>query len=167
MENGGKWALSTIIDKLTNIIGRSMFFLMVSLVGLNVISFWFSGRRYGQLEELVVSCLVWVTFISLGQHYRDKECIRADFLLTAIPPKAQKIVEIITDVASLIIGAVILYFALKLMLRSTNKYTGVLKICYFWIDMGLALGFLSLVCTIVHKYIPNKNNTALPEKEAE
>ena len=119
MENGGKWALSTIIDKLTNIIGGSMFFLMVSLVGLNVISFWFSGRRYGQLEELVVSCLVWVTFISLGQHYRDKECIRADFLLTAIPPKAQKIVEIITDVASLIIGAVILYFALKLMLRST------------------------------------------------
>ena len=66
------------MDKLMDVIGGSMFFLMVALTGFNVISFWTTGRRYGQLEELVVSCLVWVSYISLGQHYRDKECIRAD-----------------------------------------------------------------------------------------
>ncbi len=130
-----------------------MFFIMVSLTGFNVISFWTTGRRYGQLEELVVSCLVWVTYIGLGKHYREKECIRADFLITALPPRGQKAVDVVTDLATLIIGGVILFFGVQLMLRSTNKFTGVLKICYFWIDMGLVIGFLSLVYNILLKYV--------------
>ena len=142
------------MDKLMDVIGGSMFFLMVALTGFNVISFWTTGRRYGQLEELVVSCLVWVSYISLGQHYRDKECIRADFLLTAMPPKGQRIVECLTDLATMVIAAVILFFGIQLMLRSTNKYTGVLKLCYFWIDLGLVMGFISLVYNIIWKYIP-------------
>ena len=159
-----QWNFVSFMDKIVDIIGGSMFFVMVALTGFNVISFWTTGRRYGQLEELVVSCLVWVSYISLGQHYRDKECIRADFLLTALPPKGQKIVEVVTDLASLVIGGVILFFGLQLMLRSTNKFTGVLKICYFWIDMGLVLGFVSLVFNIVIKYIPHKK---AQEKEAD
>ena len=152
------------MDKLVDAVGGSMFFIMVLLTGFNVVSFWVPGRRYGQLEELVVSCLVWVSYISLGQHYRDKECIRADFLLTALPPKGQRIVEFLTDLASLVIGGVILYFGLMLMLRSTNKHTGVLKICYFWIDLGLVLGFVSLVFNIVWKYLPHKKEQ---EKEGD
>lgn len=146
-----------LMDKLMDIIGGSMFFVMVALTGFNVISFWTTGRRYGQLEELVVSCLVWVSYISLGQHYRDKECIRADFLLTAMPPKGQRIVECLTDLATMVIAAVILFFGIQLMLRSTNKYTGVLKLCYFWIDLGLVMGFISLVYNIIWKYIPKKS----------
>ena len=161
-----KWNFTAFMDKIVDIVGGSMFFVMVALTGFNVISFWTTGRRYGQLEELVVSCLVWVSYISLGQHYRDKEWIRADFLLTAIPPKAQQIVEVVTDLASLVIGGVILFFGVRLMLRSTNKYTGVLKICYFWIDMGLVLGFVSLVYNIVRKYVPHKKSEAA-RKEGE
>lgn len=146
-----------LMDKLMDIIGGSMFFVMVALTGFNVISFWTTGRRYGQLEELVVSCLVWVSYISLGQHYRDKECIRADFLLTAMPPKGQRIVECLTDLATMVIAAIILFFGVQLMLRSTNKYTGVLKLCYFWIDLGLVMGFISLVYNIIWKYIPKKS----------
>ena len=152
------------MDKLMDVIGGSMFFLMVALTGFNVISFWTTGRRYGQLEELVVSCLVWVSYISLGQHYRDKECIRADFLLTAMPPKGQRIVECLTDLATMVIAAVILFFGIQLMLRSTNKYTGVLKLCYFWIDLGLVMGFISLVYSIIWKYIPKKSPHEKEEK---
>ena len=152
------------MDKLMDVIGGSMFFLMVALTGFNVISFWTTGRRYGQLEELVVSCLVWVSYISLGQHYRDKECIRADFLLTAMPPKRQRIVECLTDLATMVIAAVILFFGIQLMLRSTNKYTGVLKLCYFWIDLGLVMGFISLVYSIIWKYIPKKSPHEKEEK---
>ena len=152
------------MDKLMDAIGGSMFFVMVALTGFNVISFWTTGRRYGQLEELVVSCLVWVSYISLGQHYRDKECIRADFLLTSMPPKGQRIVECLTDLATMVIAAVILFFGIQLMLRSTNKYTGVLKLCYFWIDLGLVMGFISLVYNIIWKYIPKKSPHEKEEK---
>lgn len=147
-------SFTAFMDKIMDFIGGTMFFMMVLLTGFNVISFWTTGRRFGQLEELVVSCLVWVSYISLGEHYREKDCIRADFLLTALKPKAQKIVEMLTDLAVLIIAGIILFFGVQLMMRSTNKFTGVLKLCYFWIDMGLVFGFLSLVYNVVMKYIP-------------
>ena len=92
----------------------------------------------------------------MGSHYIKKQHIRVDFLLTKLSPKGQKIADVINDVAVLIIGVFILYFGWKLMWKSTNKYTGVLKICYFWIDLGLVLGFASMIFLIVLKYIPRK-----------
>lgn len=150
-----QWDPVSFMDRVVDAVGGSMFFIMVALTGFNVISFWTTGRRYGQLEELVVSCLVWVTYICLGRSYREKTCIRADFLLAALPPKGQKIVELLTDAITLIIGGFILAIGIQLMLRSTDKYTGVLKICYFWIDLGLVLGFASLVFNILYRYFPH------------
>jgi TRAP-type C4-dicarboxylate transport system permease small subunit len=142
------------MDKVIDVMGGSMFFIMVLFTGFNVISFWTTGRRYGQIEEVVTSCLVWVSYLCLGEHYRKKECISADFLVAALPPLGKKITSVFMDIASFIIGAFILYYGIRLMMRSTNKFTGVLKICYFWIDMGLVLGFVSLVYNIVLKYLP-------------
>ena len=68
-------SFTAFMDKIMDFIGGTMFFMMVLLTGFNVISFWITGRRFGQLEELVVSCLVWVSYISLGEHYREKDCI--------------------------------------------------------------------------------------------
>lgn len=145
-----------VLDKAENIIGGSMFFIMILFLAFNVCSWWLTGKRMGQLEEAVTACLVWVSYINMGSHYRKKQHIRVDFLLTKLSPKGQKIADIMNDVCSFIIGAVVLYFGWKLMLRSRTKFTGVLKICYFWIDLGLVLGFASLLFNIIYKYIPHK-----------
>lgn len=159
-------SLEEVIDRLTDLIGGSMFFLMIAFIGYNVFSFWTTGRRYGQLEEFVLTCLVWVSYISLGEHYRKKQCIRADFLITCLPPRGQKAVDLLCDLASFIIGAFVLYFAVMLTMKSTNKLTGVLKISYFWIDLGVVLGFFSLLLNIVRKYLPGAAAKA-PGEEGE
>lgn len=146
------------MDRAIDVVGGSMFFVMVFFTGFNVFSFWTTGRRYGQIEEVVISCLVWVSYLCLGEHYRKNECISADFLVQALPPTGKKIVSVFMDVASLVIGAFVLYFGIRLMMRSTNKFTGVLKICYFWIDMGLVFGFVSLVYNIILKNLPFSND---------
>ena len=145
-----------VVETIENIVGTSMFFMMIILLTFNVCSWLFFKKRYGQLEEAVTACLVWVSYINMGSHYIKKQHIRVDFLLTKLSPKGQKIADVINDVAVLIIGVFILYFGWKLMWKSTNKYTGVLKICYFWIDLGLVLGFASMIFLIVLKYIPRK-----------
>lgn len=145
----------TVADKAMDVLGGTLFFLMVALVGFNVISFWLTKRRYGELEELVVSCLVWVSYISLGSHYRKKECIRADFLLSALSLKWQKILDVLIDIASFIIGSVVLYYGFMLMIGSMRRYTGTFKIPYFYIVMGLVIGFVSLLVNIVLKHLPD------------
>ena len=39
-----------------------------------------------------------------------------------------------------------------------------LKLCYFWIDLGLVMGFISLVYNIIWKYIPKKSPHEKEEK---
>jgi predicted membrane protein len=59
------------------------------------------------------------------------------------------------------IGAVVLYLAIKLTGKSMNKYTAIIKISYFWIDLGVVFGFISLLLNIILKNIPSK----LPKNE--
>lgn len=149
-------SFSRIVEAAENWIGASMFFVMIMFLAFNVCSWWLAGKRFGQLEEAVTACLVWVSYINMGSHYRKKQHIRVDFLLTKLSPKGQLIADIINDVCSFVIGVFVLYFGWKLMMKSTTKYTAVMHICYFWIDLGLVLGFISLLVNIVYKYLPKK-----------
>lgn len=155
-----------VIDAVENIVGSSMFFVMIMLLAFNVCSWWFAKKRYGQLEEAVTACLVWVSYINMGSHYRNKQHIRVDFLLTKLSPKGQKIADILNDVCVFIIGSFVLYFGWKLMWKSRTKFTGVLKICYFWIDLGLVLGFISMLFNIIYRYLPKKK-VATESKEVQ
>ena len=141
-----------------------MFFIMVFFTGITVFSMWFIGKRYSQLEEIVLAAYVWVAYLSLGHHYRDKQCVSVDFIVERLPEKAKKVVEILVDIVSFVIGFVILVLAWKLMMKSVNKYTAVVKISYFWIDMGVVVGFLSLVVNIIGKYLPDADNEVIEEE---
>lgn len=148
-----KLTFTKVMDKLTDFVGGWMFFVMVAILAINVFSYWTTGKRYGSWEELSRAIMVWVAFVSLGSHYRDKQCVQVDVLYQYLPPRGKKILEVLIDVASFVIGTVILYFSVKLMLASTDKMTGVLRISYVWIDLGVVLGFISLLYNIIRKYV--------------
>ena len=147
-----KKTFTDILDRCVDIIGGSIFAMMVLCEAYNVFSWWTRHRRYGQLEELVTAGLVWIVFLAIGFHYRNNSTVKVDFLLNAMPAEKRRKVDVITDLLSLIIGAFTLYYATKLMLKSTNKVTNVLKICYVWIDLGVVLGYISLIYNIFYKY---------------
>ena len=49
----------------------------------------------------------------------------------------------IIDVVTLTVSLIITYFAVILTVRSTNKFTAILKIPYFFIDLAIVVGFAS------------------------
>lgn len=147
-----KWTVNAVLDKCVDVTGGVIFAMMVFCEGFNVVSWWVRHRRYGQLEELVTAGLVWIVFLAIGIHYRKNSTVKVDFLLNAMPAEKRKKVDVVTDILSFIIATVTLYFATKLMLKSTNKVTNVLKICYVWIDLGVVLGYISLLYNIIYKY---------------
>lgn len=147
--------IERVSDRVLDYLGGAVFFFMILLIGINVLSLWITGRRYAQLEELVLSGFVWVTYISIGNHYRKKQHIAVDFLVGMLRPKARKTVEIISDIIVLIVGVIVLFGTWKLLGLSIDKYTPLLKLRFLWIDLGLFLGFVSLVGNIIVKYIPS------------
>ncbi len=141
-------------DKVIDSLGGGMFFLMIVFIAVNVLSLWFTGRRYAQLEEIVLSGFVWVTYISLGSHYRKKQHIAVDFIVERLRPEIKKVIEIISDVIVFFIGIIVLFGTWKLLVLSIDKFTPMLKLRFFWIDLGLFFGFISLIGNILTKYIP-------------
>ena len=164
-----KLTFTSVLDKSVDIIGGSIFAMMVLCEAYNVASWWIRHRRYGQLEELVTAGMVWIVFLAIGLHYRKNSTVKVDFLLNAMPAEKRRKVDVVTDLLSLIIGAFTLYYATKLMLKSTNKVTNVLKICYVWIDLGVVLGYISLIYNIFYKYylMIFKKNGVSEESEEE
>lgn len=150
--------------KVLDWIGGGLFFVIIGLTAVNAVTFWLWGKKYPQLDEIVMASFVWVSFISLGHHYRDKSAISVDFILERFTGKTRKCLEIFNDVASFVIGAAILYFAWLLMVNSVNKYTAILKLRFCYIDLGIVIGFFSLLVNIICKYLPGGEET---EKETE
>jgi len=152
--------LCRVVNTLTDIVGGCLFAAMLFLSGFNVFSWWIAGRRYGQLEELILTFFVWVSYITLGQHYKRNEMIRVDFLVKLLPPKGQKVVELIDDIICLVIGVTVLYLALKLTLKSGNKLTSILDIPYSVIDSAIVVGMITLIIGIALKYLPAAKKAA-------
>lgn len=144
------------VNRTIDTVGGVLFAIMLFFSGYNVFSWWVAGKRYGQLEEIVLACFVWVAYISLGQHYKRQECIRVDFIVSVLPPKLKKVIDFLADVASFVIGCLIAWFAIQLTMKSGNKLTAVVKIPYALIDAGVVVGMVSLLIAIVLKYIPEK-----------
>ena len=144
--------MALYVNRTIDTIGGVLFAVMLFFSGYNVFSWWILGKRYGQLEEIVLACFVWVAYISLGQHYKRQECIRVDFIVSVLPPRVKKAVDFLADLASFIIGCLIAWFAIQLTLKSGNKLTAVVK------------GMISLLIAIILKYIPEKPGTGAEEE---
>ena len=156
--------MALYVNRTIDTIGGVLFAVMLFFSGYNVFSWWILGKRYGQLEEIVLACFVWVAYISLGQHYKRQEYIRVDFIVSGLPPRVKKAVDFLADLASFIIGCLIAWFAIQLTLKSGNKLTAVVKIPYALIDMGVVVGMISLLIAIILKYIPEKPGTGAEEE---
>lgn len=141
------------VDRLIDLIGSVMLGLMLVLSLFNVLSSWITKNRYGEIEELVLICFVWVVYMGIGLLYKTKEHISVSFLVQMLPPKGQKIMLVVNDVIVFVSSSIILYYAVKLTIKSVTKYTSVLKVPYCYIDAAVAVGFLSLMIHLLHKLI--------------
>jgi len=143
------------IGKMIDIIGSFMFSAMVLLTMFNVASDWMFNRRYGEIQEFVLAAFVWVGYVGMGELYKSDEHISVDLLGKSLPEKANRILSIFIDLIVMIISVIIMYFAIVLTLKSSTKYTAVLKIPYIYIDLAVVIGFTSTVIYAIQNIVKN------------
>ena len=149
---------------LESVLGGMMFFVMIFFIGINVFFWWFQGRKFAQLDEIVLGAYVWVTYLCLGTHYIDRSCVSVDFLVQIASPSVRKVLDVIRDAATFIIASVVCWYGTRLMMNSFDKYTAIIKIPYAYIELGLVIGTLTLLIKIILKYIPDPEE---PQKAGE
>ena len=131
------------IGMIINVIGGTMFVAIVVPAIFNVASYWIFDRSFGQITEFVLAASVWVSYVGMGELYKSGDHISVDLLQKSLPDGANRILRLIIDVVTLTVSLIITYFAVILTVRSTNKFTAILKIPYFFIDLAVVVGFAS------------------------
>lgn len=141
------------LDKGIDFIGCISFACILVFTSSNVVFAWFFDMRYPQIDELVNTFFVWVTYVGAGLLYKNDEHISVDFVVRMLPAKLQHVCDILVDVFSLCISAVMTKLAWQLAAKSFNKTTPVLHIPFTIIDFALVIGFFTLAAYIIVKLI--------------
>ena len=141
------------LDKGIDFIGCVSFASIFVFTSSNIVFEWFFDMRYPQVDEIVNTFFVWVTYVGAGLLYKNGEHISVDFIVKMMPEKIQRCCDIFVDVFSLFISVVMTNLAWKLAAKSFNKTTPVLRIPFTYIDFALVVGFFTLAAYIVAKLI--------------
>jgi TRAP-type C4-dicarboxylate transport system permease small subunit len=146
-----------------DIIGGVMLSVTILLTMFNVFGDWVFDKKFGEIDELTLAAFVWVVYIGMGELYKSGEHIRVDLLEKLLHEKANRILRIYIDVIDLIVSVAVTYYAVVLTIRSITKYTAILKIPYFYIDMAVVIGFASLVIYAIIDIL--KNTCGIKQKK--
>lgn len=140
-------------EKIIDWIGSVLFFLMLISTFFNIFSYWFTGKRYAEFDEIVLTLFVWVVFVACGPLYKHGEHIQVSFILDSFKPRARNIANLIIDIFVAFISSLVIYYTWKLTSRSFSKYTQVLKLPYAIIDIGVLFGYISLLIASIAKAV--------------
>lgn len=143
------------IEKGIDFIGSASLVLIVLLTSGNIVTNWLFDMRYPEVDDMVNTLFVWVTYISTGVLYKNGKQVTVDFVVDAMPPMAQKICNIFVDAFTLVISCVMTKLAWTLSLKSVNKTTPSMGIPYSIIDFALVVGFATMVVYIAVKLFVN------------
>jgi len=136
--------IKSIFLNIEEIICCSALVITIMSVLINTISGWVTGKRYGELIEIALIGFVWVIFMGLGIVNKYSNHIRIDFIIDALPKGIRKIIIPIVEVLCIVFCLYIAYYASILTMGAVNKTTSLLRISYFYIDLAVVLGFISL-----------------------
>lgn len=146
------------LDFCIEIIGCLSFAAMIIFTMGNVFSDWFAGKRFAELDEIVQTFFVWVTYVGMGVLYKNGEQMHVDFLVNLLPEKWKKVNEVFVDLFTLGISCIMFYLSWVLAAKSMNKTTAVLRIPYTIIDFALVIGFCTMVLYIIVKIVNDVRN---------
>lgn len=158
--HGKKITVDGVIDLISSVAFVGLLLLTLS----NVLCDWITQKRFGEIEELVQILFVWTVYAEAGLLYKNDEHIKVTFIYNLFPPRGQRVLSILIDLISFATASVTAYFALKLAIKSINKYTSVLHFSYFYIDMAVVVGFVFLAVFIIYKMVRSLR-TGLSEGE--
>ena len=110
-------------------------------------------------------CLIWATYIGMGILFRVNGHCSMDFIVNALPPKAQNTLRIFTDIAILVVCVLTVRYSWALAIKSFSKKLILIKLPYFWVDIPITIGYAHLLLLVIGDIVIRINRLIHWDKE--
>lgn len=133
------------------IIVTTIFFVMTTLVALQVVLRFVFQTGFAWAEEVSRYLFVWVIFLAVSYATRSNRHIKLSVILALFPDKGKRIMSIVSDFLFFIFSALILYYCYQVV-ASTQAYGDMavtidvtLNVLYAAGVVGFALNTIRLI----------------------
>jgi len=152
-------------DKIVYIIGGTGLLTCVGMCGANILMWWFAGRRIAVNDEISLFGLIWATYIGMGILYRVNGHCTMDFIVKAMPPKAQRVIRILNNIVIIAVCILTIHYSWQLALKSFTKKLVLTKIPYFYVDISITIGYAHLMFLAIGDTVANVYRMVCRRKE--
>lgn len=150
----------------------SLFFVMTSLVALQVILRFVFQTGFSWAEEVSRYIFVWVIYLAVSYATRNNRHIKLSVILRLFPEKGQRVMTIISDFLFFIFSGVIFYYCYNVV-KTTQEFGDMaitievsMNVLYAAGFVGFGLNTIRLIQNLVwrFRFFNSDLNTFLNEK---
>lgn len=94
----------------------------------------------------------WGTFLGADIAYRNNKTVFVDVFIKMFPPKAQKVLRLVSQILSMIFMGMMIYFGILLCIKSAARpYQALKGFSYSWVALSVPVSFSLMVITNIRK----------------
>ncbi|WP_369283848.1 TRAP transporter small permease [Oscillibacter sp. GMB15532] len=129
-------------DHILETVSGAAFVIMISVVFLNVILRFTTGRSLVWSEEVAAIGFIWTIFMGAAVCCKERGgLISVDILINLFPSKINKTATLIIDIAQVAICVVMCVLGWKFAMSAANKVSLSLQLPYTVYDIPIAISF--------------------------
>lgn len=132
-----KWVACNIPELIAGI----AIVVMVSVVSVNVVLRYIFSKSLVWCEEVAAISFIWLIFVGAAACYKRHSLISIDILVTALPERVSRVLEILTCIFMAIVNIALCYLSLKFSISAWTKLSLSLRINYTYFDIATTVGF--------------------------
>lgn len=132
-----KWVACNIPELIAGI----AIVVMVSVVSVNVVLRYIFSKSLVWCEEVAAISFIWLIFVGAAACYKRHSLISIDILVTALPERVGRVLEILTCIFMAIVNIALCYLSLKFSISAWTKLSLSLRINYTYFDIATTVGF--------------------------
>lgn len=134
--------LHKIIANFEEIIAAIFIIITTILVIMNIIMRYILNTGIIWSEEVATGCFVWAVFIGAVACFKRKAHVGVDIVANLLPGLAKTIVNLLVDIALLVINGYMSYLSVLYLSTSYTKPTPVLGISSAYISSSILVAFV-------------------------
>lgn len=149
-----------VLDKICEPIACVCLFFVIVLTFVNAVLRYVFSVPIGWAEEISTLLYTFMVFFGLSGTLKDGSAVGVDIVVSLLPKKARKVIDVISTLLSLCLWVVLVYLGARLALQTRATATPYLQIPYRYIYWFVPVSGFFCVVQLIYRLIHILDNSA-------
>lgn len=155
-----------VLDKICEPIACACLVVVIVLTFINAILRYVFSIPLGWAEEISTLMYTFMVFFGLSGTLKTGSAVGVDIVVSLLPQKGRKIVDVIATVISLVVWLILVYLGARLALQTKGTATPYLLIPYRYIYWFMPISGFFCVIQLIYRLVHILDNSVYQKKEA-